>query len=181
MRTSTTPIYLSADNPRWTPKTEADLQAVIDQGLLHETQYLDAKEVPSTKGDNKETAKDMASFAIDSGTLIIGIAEDKTNRTFSLAPQPLNGLPERIEQIARSIPDPPLNVITQEIPSEADPAQGYLIVHIPASPTAPHMVDGRYYGRGDKTTHRLTDPEVARLHERRRTADQNAPLSVRLL
>lgn len=168
------PIYLSADNPRWTPTSEADLQVVIDEGLLEETQYLDAKEAPSNKGDNKETARDMASFAIDSGTLIIGIAEDKTNRTFTLAPQPLKGLPEKIEQIARSIPDPPLNVITQEIRSEADPTQGYLIVHIPASPVAPHMVEGRYWGRGDKTKYRLTDPEVVRLHERRRSADQDA-------
>jgi hypothetical protein len=28
-----TPIYLSADNPRWIPSTEADLQAAIDAGL----------------------------------------------------------------------------------------------------------------------------------------------------
>jgi hypothetical protein len=116
----------------------------------------------------------MASFAVDSGTLIIGIAEDKTNRTFTLAPQPLKGLPEKIEQIARSIPEPPLSVITQEIPSDADPTQGYLIVHIPASPAAPHMVDGRYYGRDDKTKYFLSDPEVVRLHERRRIADHDA-------
>ena len=171
MKTSTTPVYLSADTPRWTPKTEADLQTVIDEGLLQETQYLDAKQAPSS---NKETARDLASFAIDSGTLIIGIAEDKTSRTFALAPQPLKGLPEKIEQIARSIPDPPLNVVTQEISSAADPTRGYLIVHIPASPTAPHMVDGRYYGRGDKTKYALKDPEVVRLHEGRRAADQDA-------
>jgi predicted HTH transcriptional regulator len=147
---------------------------VLNEGLLEETQYLDAKEAPSNKGDNKEMARDMASFAIDSGTLIIGIAEDKTNRTFTLAPQPLKGLPEKIEQIARSIPGPPLNVITQEIRSEADPTKGYLIVHIPASPAAPHMVEGRYWGRGEKTKYRLTGPEVVRLHERRRSADQDA-------
>lgn len=49
-----TPIYLSADNPRWTPRTEADLQAGIDQGLVGESHYLDLKTVPATKGDNKE-------------------------------------------------------------------------------------------------------------------------------
>src|SRR5687767_234003 len=36
------------------------------------------------------------------------------------------------------------------------------------------MVDGRYYGRGDKTKHALSDPEVVRLHERRRSADRDA-------
>lgn len=169
-----TPIFLSADNPRWTPKTEADLQAAIDDGLLGETHYLDAKEVPSSKGENKETARDLASFAIDSGTVIIGIAEDKPNRTFTLAPQPLDGLAEKIEQVARFNTDPPLHILTTEIPTDADTNRGYLIVHIPASPAAPHMVDGRYYGRGDKTKYVLPDPEVLRLHERRRNADRDA-------
>ncbi|WP_395107598.1 helix-turn-helix domain-containing protein [Actinomadura sp. SCN-SB] len=168
-----TPIYLSANQPRWTPTSEADIKAALDGGLIGESHYLDLKEVPSTKGDNKESARDMASFAIDSGTLIVGIAEDKDKRTFTLAPQPLKGLAEKMEQIARSIPDPPLNVITQEIASEADPAKGYLVIHIPASPAAPHMVDGRYWGRGDKTKHALSDAEVVRLHERRRIADRD--------
>lgn len=168
------PIYLSPASPRWTPKTEADLQAAINDGRLEETHYLDLKEAPDTKGENKEAARDMASFAIDSGTLIIGIAEDKVNRTFTLAPQPLQGLPEKMEQIARSIPDPPLTIISEKITSDADPTRGYLVVHIPASPGAPHMVDGRYYGRGDKTKYTLSDSEVLRLHERRRTADHDA-------
>ncbi|MEU7863346.1 ATP-binding protein [Nonomuraea sp. NPDC049141] len=117
----------------------------------------------------------MASFAIDSGTLIYGVAEDKVNRTFTLAPQPLNGLAEKLEQIGRStLIDPPLNILTEEIPSDADPTHGYLVVHIPASPAAPHMVDGRYYGRGDKTKYVLSDPEVVRLHESRRSADRDA-------
>lgn len=193
-----TSIYLSADQPRWDPRTEADLQAAIDEGLIEESHYLDLKEkTPSRKGDNKETARDLASFAIDGGTLIIGIGEDKENRRFFLAPQPLKGQAEKIEQTARFNTDPPLSVITQEIPAEpgasggdadddtsADgaedqaaeqaPAVGYLVVHVPASPVAPHMVDGRYYGRGDKTKHTLPDPEVVRLHERRRAADRDA-------
>lgn len=169
-----TSIYLSASQPRWMPKSEADLQAALGEGLIGESHYLDLKEVPSSKGANKESARDMASFAIDGGTLIVGIAEDKTNRVFTLAPQPLKGLAEKMESIARSIPDPPLNVVTQEIESSADPAEGYLVIHIPASPAAPHMVDGRYWGRGDKTKHQLSDPEVVRLHERRRSADHDA-------
>ena len=191
-----TSIYLSANQPRWDPRTEADLQAAIDDGLLEESHYLDLKEkTPSGKGDNKETARDLASFAIDGGTLIIGIGEDKENRRFSLTPTPLKGMAEKIEQIARSNTDPALSVITQEIAAEpgasdedADtsvdrpddqaaeqaPAMGYLVVHVPASPVAPHMVDGRYYGRGDKTKHTLSDPEVIRLHERRRAADRDA-------
>ena len=86
-----TPIYLSADTPRWTPRTEADLQAGIDQGLLSESHYLDLKEVPATKGDNREAARDLVSFSIDGGTLIYGIAEDKINRTFIRSHNHLTG------------------------------------------------------------------------------------------
>ncbi|QKW36246.1 ATP-binding protein [Actinomadura sp. NAK00032] len=169
-----TSIYLSASQPRWTPQCEADLQTALDGGLIGESHYIDLKEVPSSKGGNKESARDMASFALDGGTLIVGIAEDKENRVFTLSPQPLKGLAEKMEQIARSIPDPPLNVVTREIESGADPGMGYLIIHIPASPAAPHMVDGHYWGRGDKTKYKLADAEVVRLHERRRIADRDA-------
>lgn len=49
-----TSIYLSSDNPWWMPKTEADLQAAVDGGLLEESHHLDLKKAPSSKGDNKE-------------------------------------------------------------------------------------------------------------------------------
>ncbi|MFD3678588.1 helix-turn-helix domain-containing protein [Streptomyces sp. NPDC058613] len=166
-----TSIYLSSDNPRWIPKTEADLQAAVDGGLFEESHHLDLKKAPNSKGDNKELARDLSSFAVHGGTLIIGVQENKDDRTFELAPQPLNGLPEKIEQVARTIPDPPLTVITAEISSAADNGTGYLIVHIPASPVAPHMVDNRYFGRGDKTKYQMGDAEVVALHTRRRNTE----------
>jgi hypothetical protein len=49
-----TPIYLSPEIPRWVPRSEADLQAGIDGGLVGESHYLDLKAVPATKGDHKE-------------------------------------------------------------------------------------------------------------------------------
>ncbi|MFJ6384740.1 helix-turn-helix domain-containing protein [Kitasatospora sp. NPDC092039] len=166
-----TSIYLSSDNPRWIPKTEADLQAAIDGGLFEESHHLDLKKAPNNKGDNKELARDLSSFAVDGGTLIIGVQENKETRTFELAPQPLNGLPEKIEQVARTIPDPPLTVLTEEISTAADDGTGYLVVHIPASPVAPHMVDNRYFGRGDKTKYQMGDAEVVALHARRRNTE----------
>ncbi|MFI6705378.1 helix-turn-helix domain-containing protein [Nonomuraea sp. NPDC050478] len=169
-----TPIYLSAQHPRWTPTTETDLQEAIDGGLLEESHHLDLKEAVAAKADNREAARDMASFAIDSGTVIIGIAEDTTSGTFTRAPQPLKGLAEKMEQIAHSVCDPPLTILTEEIPSDADPTLGYLVIHIPASPAAPHMVDGKYRGRGDKTKIVMSDADVVRLHERRRSADRDA-------
>ncbi|MFI5689537.1 hypothetical protein [Streptomyces sp. NPDC051636] len=59
---------------------------------------------------------------------------------------------------------PPLNVLTDAIEASANDGTGYLIVHIPASAAAPHMVDGRYYGRGDKTKYHMADTEVAHHH-----------------
>ncbi|MFJ2008009.1 AlbA family DNA-binding domain-containing protein [Streptomyces chartreusis] len=169
-----TPIYLSSTHSRWTPKSEGDLSAAISGGLLEETHYLDLKEQTDPgKAGNKELARDLASFAVDGGTLIIGIGEDKANRTFHLAPQPLKGLPEKVEQVARSLADPPLNVLTDAVEASANDGTGYLIVHIPASAAAPHMVDGRYYGRGDKTKHQLSDPEVLRLHLQRKATETN--------
>lgn len=168
-------IYLSPSTPRWAPKTEADLRAALEQGLIGESHHLDAKEaLAAGKSSNKELARDLASFAVDGGTLLIGVAEDTEHRTLTLAPQPLAGLAERVENIARTLPDPPLPVLTDPVPCEGDPARGYLIVHIPPSPAAPHMVDGRYFGRGDKTKHPLADADVVRLHQRRRTAEDDA-------
>ncbi|MFC8728243.1 AlbA family DNA-binding domain-containing protein [Streptomyces bacillaris] len=166
-----TSIYLSSDNPRWVPQSEDDLQAAIDGGLFEENHHLDLKKATGTKSDNRELARDLASFAIDGGTLVIGVQENKDSRTFELASQPLNGLPEKIESVARTIPDPPLTVITEEITAKAADGTGYLIVHIPASPVAPHMVDNKYYGRGDKTKYQLGDAEVVSLHARRRSAE----------
>ena len=48
-----------------------------------------------------------------------------------------------------------------------DPELGVLAVEVPASPRAPHMADGRYYARGDKTNIVLSDQEVFRYHQRR--------------
>lgn len=46
---------------RWTPATEADIQEVIDAGLLKETHYFDVKrEVGSTEGGRKDFARHAA-------------------------------------------------------------------------------------------------------------------------
>ena len=78
----TTPSY-------WRPRSEGDIQRAIDDALLSETHCLDCKrETGATTGERRETARDLASFAIDGGALLIGIDEDKANRTFRLTPQP---------------------------------------------------------------------------------------------
>jgi len=89
------------------------------------------REVPAGTGANRELARDLASFAIDGGTLIIGLEENKQASALLLVLQPLPGLAERIEMVARTIPDPPLAVLCWPIPSDRDGSCGYLIVHIP--------------------------------------------------
>src|SRR5690349_4805124 len=105
--------------PFWRPHSEADIQRAINDGLLGETHHLTCKrETGVAPGGRKETARDLASFAIDGGALLIGVEEDKANRTFSLAPQPLSGLIERVEDIAGTIIVPSMSVTAYEIQSE---------------------------------------------------------------
>ncbi len=162
------PIYLGSSLPRWQPRSLVEVQAAIANGTLTEGHWLDAKErLDGGPSANAELARDLASFANDGGALLIGVAENRTNRAFSLAPVGLAGLPERIDQVARARCDPPLYVTCHPIEDPSDTTQGVLIVEVPPSPQAPHMVDGQYFGRGDTTKHRLSDAEVTRLHARR--------------
>lgn len=163
-------LFLSPETPRWAPRTEGDLQAAIDNGLLEESHWLELKrEIEPGRAANRELARDLCSFAIDSGALLVGIEEIAGQ--LKLAPQLHAGLPERIEQVARTLPDPPLTVVSRIISSSDDPARGYVVVTVPPSGQAPHMVDHRYLGRGDKTKHYLSDAEVLRHHERRRAVE----------
>lgn len=169
--------YLTRDVPRWVPRDEAALADSARYGLLAESHYLDLKEViPPGAGKNRELARDLASFAVDGGTLLVGVAE-RDDGPPELAPVELAGLSERVEQVARHIPDPPIPVTCTAIPAAEQPGFGYLLIEVPATGTAPHMVDGVYMGRGDKTKIRLSDPEVLRLHQARaHTQDEIAKL-----
>lgn len=151
----------------WPPLTEADVLAALARGDVVESSQLDVKlMVGKTDGERRGTAKDLASFAIDGGALLIGVREDKANRKFTAEPINLNDIVERIELIAATLVEPSLPVRPREIPSETD-GFGYVWVDIPESPDAPHMVDNRYYGRGERTNRKLGDAEVLRLHRAR--------------
>ncbi|MFI2557812.1 helix-turn-helix domain-containing protein [Nocardia farcinica] len=160
---------MTQPGPQWTPRTEADLQHAIEHGLLEETHYLDLKQtLDPGKGANKKLAADIAAFALDGGTIVIGVDEGDHGVTPQLHPIDLSGLPERVESIARTAVHEPVQITSTRITAgDSAPGHGYLIVHVPQSPCAPHMVDGRFYGRGDKTNRVLSQEEVLRLHERR--------------
>jgi len=164
----------------WLPKTERELIDAAKTGVLTENATgLELKrELAENASANKELARDLASLAINGGALIIGVVDvserDPGDPSTALNPVPLPGLPERVEQVALSRCDPPLFVRCISIPSQADPDVGYLTVQVPPSTVAPHMVDGRYWGRGDQTKRPLNDMEVVALHERRRIQDLDA-------
>lgn len=156
--------------PQWQPTTETQLADAAAQGLLEETHYLDIKrELGTGRPANKELAKDLASFGIDGGLLLYGVDEDVSPP--ALSPLRHAGLPERIEQVALAGVTEPLYVRTRVIVSDADPEMGYVLVTVPPSPAAPHMVDGRYYGRSDKTKMVLDDARVTALHVARARRD----------
>jgi hypothetical protein len=153
----------------WLPKTEKEIIEVVNSGSLNETSNFDAKKEISTK--SQEIAKDIASMANDGGVIIYGIGEDENKRLTILNPISLAGQPERIDAIVRSsIAEPPQIHITT-IPTVNNISVGYLIILIPPSERAPHMVivngDHRFYGRTATGNAPLNEGEVARLYARR--------------
>lgn len=160
---------------RYLAQTEEQLDQLGAEGLLAEDHHIDLKqELTSGSRANKELARDLASFAIDGGALYIGLAEGTPGVPPKLHPVSLHGLPERIDQVARSAISPPLAVHPRVIPSGGSPDSGYLVVRVPPSPDAPHMVDGRYWGRGAVTKEPLADAQVREIFERRSRARGNA-------
>jgi hypothetical protein len=150
----------------WLPNDETQLQDALDQELLKEQHTLDFKSaLPPSKGTNKELAKDLAQFAIDGGVLVIGVDDNDKTIPPKLTPVDLDGLKERVDQVARSIPDPPMHVRTDAISTTGDRAKGYLLVTVPSTPYEPRQVDGVYYGRGDTTRYRLSAAEVERCYQ----------------
>lgn len=163
------------------------MQSAASAGLLDEhTSRVEFKqEITATEAGRRSLAEELASLAVDGGLLVVGVVDpkhrkDPTDPASALHPVALEGEPERIEQIAAMRCDPPLFVRTRPIPTASDPSRGFLVVDVPPSPVAPHMVGGRYVGRGDTAKRRLTDSEVVRLHERRRTLDQDASEALRV-
>jgi hypothetical protein len=154
----------------WIPKSEQEILAVIEAEALVETATFDAKATLPAKGKSKDLAIDVAAMANDGGTLLYGVGENEDRRPTVPQPFTLVGARERVDQIVRtSISEPP-DIQVREIPTD-DSSLGYLVVAVPPSPRAPHMVtvgkEYRYYGRSDTGNVLLTEGEVARLYERR--------------
>lgn len=159
----------------WLPKTEKDILEAIQSEALQESAIFDAKkELPSK---NQEIAKDIAAMANDGGVILYGIGEDEHGRLSILNPIPLNGQAEKIDTIVRSsIAEPPV-IHIYSIPTSDNSSLGYIVVLVPPSERAPHMVvvkgDHRFYGRTATGNVLLTEGEVARLYARRQQIEMD--------
>lgn len=157
------------------PRTEDEIKTLIPSGGVEEGPMFDAKtELPSK---NRETAKDIAAMANDGGVIIYGIAEDEGGRPTVLNPIPLDGARERLGSIARTAIQEPVNIQSWSIPTQEDPSIGYVVLVIPPSERAPHMVTvdktNRYYGRKDTENVPLAEGDIARLYARREKVEAN--------
>ena len=90
---------------KWVPKDADELLGAYKDRVLEEAHWCDLKKELSTK--NKETARDLASFSVDGGSVFVGLDEREPDGN-PLNPVELAGLPERIEQIALASVHPSL-------------------------------------------------------------------------
>ena len=142
-----------------------ELENGVQTQAVSESAFFDFKEFPAASNSaNRDLAKDLAAFSVDGGTIVLGVAENKTKKTFDLAPQDLAGWAERVSQIGLNRVQPPVRITCSSL--VRPDCVGYLVVQVSPSPSAPHMVDGRYYGRSDTTNYQLSDMEVRALLSR---------------
>jgi hypothetical protein len=161
--------YLGPEKGRWTPAQWSDVVEAATGGLLDESHWVDLKqELPTgARTHNAELAKDLASLAVDGGLLLIGI-EDHNSYAGNVRGVELAGLADRVDQVARDRVRPSLVIRSHEISDPDRPGWGCLLVHVPPSAEAPHMVDYVYYGRGDRANIRLGNEQVRAIIETRR-------------
>jgi hypothetical protein len=134
--------------------------------LLDETHWVELKkDLPN----NTDLAKGLASLAVDGGLLLAGVTDDD-GRAGDVCGTNLVGLVDRVGHVARDKVRPSLIVRTHEVRDPDREGVGCLLVHVPRSTEAPHMVDHVYYGRGDRARIRLSDEQVRAIMDERARA-----------
>ncbi|MEA2177616.1 MAG: hypothetical protein QOG77_913 [Solirubrobacteraceae bacterium] len=152
----------------WVPTTAAELEGRVGAGELSEHAGLEAKQ--EIAGNTFKVARAVAAMATAGGIIVYGVAEDEHGRLARLAPIDLHGAAERVDSIVRDgvREAPTIRMVALE--RNDDPGRGYLVVVVPPSPRAPHMVilngDNRFYGRSATATRPLEEYEVRLLYER---------------
>lgn len=167
--------YLGPAAGRWNPRGWDDVASAARDGLLDESSWVELKaDVPAANpASNLETARDLASLALDGGLFLVGVRDDKGRAGEVVGAEDVERLADRLVQIAATRVAPPLALRPLVLPDPDNPGRGCLAVAIPASPDAPHMVDSRYWGRSPDGKRPLNDPEVRRLLEARAAREQD--------
>lgn len=157
-------FYIGPHQQRLRLASWADAERASTDGLFNEHQWTECKwDVPSGRDETFELARDLASFGVDGGTLLIGVGDRKKNVVGHKA-----SLRGRIADVAVGTIRPALNVVIEELRHPSDEAKLLTIVHIPPSADAPHMVDHNYWARSATGKRKLDDPELSRLMADRR-------------
>ncbi|MFG1774777.1 helix-turn-helix domain-containing protein [Nocardia salmonicida] len=162
----TSSFYLGPHTPRFTPTCWEDVEAFVAAGSLKEHHWAEAKKAlgPSGKDDtNIELGRDLASLSVEGGTLFIGVTDGKGKGDKLVGIADFDTERDRLDQVSRTRVSPPLNIVTTTIVKPDDPTVAVLVVTVPASASAPHMVDGKYWGRSDTGKQTLTDAQVRQL------------------
>jgi schlafen family protein len=170
-------FYLGPDKPVLHITGWDDLVAAAQAGVLAETQWVELKAgLPArASAANLELAKDLASLSVDGGVYIVGVKDPGNHADHVVGTtDDLEKLKDRIDQVAGSVRiQPPLTVRMTPITHPTDSERHVLIVTVPASVSAPHMVDEKYWGRGGTGKRPLVDVEISRLFAERRGRRDN--------
>jgi hypothetical protein len=153
----------------WIPRTAAELLAALDN--VRETTFLDFKAILPPSDKNFTIAIDVAAMSVDGGVVIYGISEKKETGTFPPNPIELAGQCERIDSVVKSNVggDLRFEVFPLPDPDPKNDGKGYIVVHVPASPMAPHLVEGYgFWGRTAQANTLLSQGEIDRLYLRRK-------------
>jgi hypothetical protein len=127
----------------WVPKTEADIQAAIENGVLKEGTAFDAKVALPPPGKNKDLAKDISAMTVDGGVLLYGVGGKDRTRPDVREPFDRAGAAERIDQVSQTgIQEPPV-IDIRDIDSEERPGKGYLAVVVGVTTSAAHAHNRR--------------------------------------
>lgn len=157
----------------WVPRTYEELARGLDAGM-YESPRLDGKrEVSRTR----DVCKDVAAMANDGGVLLYGVDEGNDSRLMLGEPIDPHETEEVISNAVRTGIHNPPRIFPIPV-MDPDGSDGFLVLVVPQSPLAPHMVDiggeQRFFGRRGTQTTRLTGAQVEELFARRRHTEDEA-------
>lgn len=162
------PPHVGIGTGRVALSTWAEINAAAEQGLIDENEYCELKKALPPKAQNTEIQKDLASLTVLGGCLIIGITDaggDKAGDVVGVNDP--DATKQRLAMLADAV-QPSVVCQVYVVLDADDSSRGCVICAVPPSATAPHQVDGKYWGRTSHGKRILTDPEVADLFTKRR-------------